>query len=240
MKEKSLVDVFLKRGRSDKGITFIPFGGKDHFLSYSLLYRASINVLGYLQNLGFRKGQELVFQIEDNQSFLTVFWACILGGIRPVPLTVGSKETQLVKVFKVWKVLERPALIASSAHLEKLRAFAQLKSFKDEFSTMEDSLVLLGTALQKKEQGKIEEAKPDDIAFIQFSSGSTGAPKGVVLTHRNLLVNTRDIASAANYTEKDSLLSWMPLTHDMGLIGFHINPLCVRSTSLFDSYTPFC
>jgi acyl-CoA synthetase (AMP-forming)/AMP-acid ligase II/acyl carrier protein len=63
---------------------------------------------------------------------------------------------------------------------------------------------------------------PDDVAFIQFSSGSTSEPKGVVLTHRNILANCRGVSEVAGFTENDVSLSWMPLTHDMGLIGFHI------------------
>ena len=69
-------------------------------------------------------------------------------------------------------------------------------------------------------------AAPDDIAFIQFSSGSTSEPKGVVLTHRNLMTNIDAILAGieARATD-DASLSWMPLTHDMGLIGFHLMPL---------------
>ena len=66
---------------------------------------------------------------------------------------------------------------------------------------------------------------PEDISFIQFSSGSTGSPKGVVLKHRNLLANIDGIQQAAQFTTHDTSLSWMPLTHDMGLIGFHLNPI---------------
>jgi acyl-CoA synthetase (AMP-forming)/AMP-acid ligase II len=68
----------------------------------------------------------------------------------------------------------------------------------------------------------VHAARPEDTAFIQFSSGSTSSPKGVVLTHANLLANMRGASEAAHFTGEDTSLSWMPLTHDMGLIGFHI------------------
>jgi acyl-CoA synthetase (AMP-forming)/AMP-acid ligase II/acyl carrier protein len=68
----------------------------------------------------------------------------------------------------------------------------------------------------------VHRARPEDTAFIQFSSGSTSEPKGVVLTHANILANSRGAAEAAKFTQEDVSLSWMPLTHDMGLIGFHI------------------
>src|SRR5262249_46305855 len=60
------------------------------------------------------------------------------------------------------------------------------------------------------------------LAYIQFSSGSTGDPKGVQLTHQNLLSNVGDIIQSLAITGSDTLLSWMPLTHDMGMIGFHL------------------
>ena len=70
----------------------------------------------------------------------------------------------------------------------------------------------------------------DDIAFVQFSSGSTSAPKGVLLTHRNLLANIYAIIQKAEITAEDRCLSWMPLTHDMGLIGFHLTPLVLGAS----------
>jgi acyl-CoA synthetase (AMP-forming)/AMP-acid ligase II len=70
--------------------------------------------------------------------------------------------------------------------------------------------------------GKLHRAQPADTAFIQFSSGSTSEPKGVVLTHANLLANIRAIGMAAGLNAGTITLSWMPLTHDMGLIGFHL------------------
>src|SRR5690606_896500 len=70
-------------------------------------------------------------------------------------------------------------------------------------------------------RGETFEPSPDDVAFIQYSSGSTSDPKGVCLSHRNLTTNIRAIVEGANWTGDDRSLSWMPLTHDMGLIGFH-------------------
>jgi acyl-CoA synthetase (AMP-forming)/AMP-acid ligase II/acyl carrier protein len=68
----------------------------------------------------------------------------------------------------------------------------------------------------------VQKVAASDTAFIQFSSGSTSEPKGVVLTHGNLLANTRGSTAVCGFNEHDVSLSWMPLTHDMGLIGFHL------------------
>lgn len=75
------------------------------------------------------------------------------------------------------------------------------------------------------EAGVTVQPDPSDLAFIQYSSGSTGDPKGVMLTHRNLVTNIASIVEGAGYTDRDSVISWMPLSHDMGLIGFHLTLL---------------
>jgi acyl-CoA synthetase (AMP-forming)/AMP-acid ligase II len=77
--------------------------------------------------------------------------------------------------------------------------------------------------------GKLYRAAPEDTAFIQFSSGSTSEPKGVVLTHGNLMANIHGAIEAARFNENDRTLSWMPLTHDMGLIGFHLYMVTARA-----------
>ena len=79
------------------------------------------------------------------------------------------------------------------------------------------------------EHGELHKPSPGDLAFIQYSSGYTSDPKGVCLTHRNLCINIRAIVEGLEWQADDSSLSWMPLTHDMGLIGYH---LCAVSAGM--------
>jgi amino acid adenylation domain-containing protein/non-ribosomal peptide synthase protein (TIGR01720 family) len=209
----------------DKGITFIEGNGQEDFLSYSELYEAALRGLYLLQQKGLKPGNELVFQVEDYKIFLVTFWSCILGGIIPVPLTVGQNDEHRQKLFNVWPVLNNAWLITSISTVEKLGVFAKQKGFDALYTQMSANAVDESSILSSGEQGIVFNAKENDIAFIQFSSGSTGSPKGVVLTHKNLITNTSAISHAARYTANDSTISWMPLTHDMGLIGFHLNPL---------------
>lgn len=93
--------------------------------------------------------------------------------------------------------------------------------------------------LQSIEPGNVLRPQENDIAFIQFSSGSTGDPKGVVLTHSNLIANIYAAIRCSGTGPEDSMLTWMPLTHDMGMIGSHLLPLVaginqyIMPTSLF-------
>ncbi len=207
------------------GITFIHGGSNTTFISYHDLYRRALNCLSYLQRCGLEKGSELVIQLDNNEELIVVFWSCILGGIIPVPITVGQSNDHKQKLFTVWPVLNDPYIIAADGHIEKIEKFGMQTNQADHAAQIADKHINLNQFLLSDKPGNIAIVNSNDIAFIQFSSGSTGSPKGVVLTHGNLTTNVAAIAAAAEYTASDVMLSWMPLTHDMGLIGFHINPV---------------
>jgi acyl-CoA synthetase (AMP-forming)/AMP-acid ligase II len=219
---ETLKDVLIENSRyANKGLTFID-NNNDEFVSYKSLFEKSVKVLGALQNAGVKKGDELVFQIETNQEFVYVFWACILGGIIPVPVAVGNNDEHRHKIFRIWKYLNNPFLITDDKTIKNLERFSseyKLESIKEIMgrTLMTDYIISDDTY-----NGIIENVEPDDIGYIQFSSGSTGDPKGVVLTHYNLMTSTRDILASSGTTQDDSLLAWVPLTHDMGLILFHL------------------
>ena len=81
-------------------------------------------------------------------------------------------------------------------------------------------------------KGVPHQSNPEDVAFIQFSSGSTGQPKGVMLSHQNLLSNIQAIIIGSKFNETDHTFGWMPLTHDLGLIGFHLVPLAATASQM--------
>lgn len=235
MRNKSLAEILIgRKNLTGKGITFIEGASQEEFLSYAALYEAALKGLSFLRHSGLQPGDELVLQIDDHRIFIITFWACILGGIIPVPLTVGQNDEHKQKLFNIWGELNHPFLMISRENLDKTLAFAGSKGLGDTGRRLKEQAVDpdgIGFSrenvalVESREDAVLFESREDDIAFIQFSSGSTGNPKGVILTHKNLLVNMAAIGKAAGYTDKDSMISWMPLTHDMGLIGFHLNPL---------------
>lgn len=200
---------------SGRGIFFIEGGDKDIFCSYSEIYGSALSVARFFADCGLQPGNELVFQLRDNREFITAFWACLISGIIPVPLSIGIAEEQKLKVRNVWKSLNSPYLLTT----RKTGSNLSLSGEENRICYFED--VDFSRSFQPD-----YEPSEDDIAFIQFSSGSTGTPKGVTLTHKNLLTNIRAIHHGINSPETGDLFcSWMPLTHDMGLIGFHLTPL---------------
>ncbi|WP_367865336.1 amino acid adenylation domain-containing protein [Pedobacter sp. WC2423] len=213
------------RHLKDRGVTFIQGTHGDEFISYCELYQIALKALFHLQEKGIEPGHELVFQLEDNKAFVITFWACILGGIIPVPLSIGQSDDHRQKLFNVWQLLENPYLAISDNHLNKLNQYAAKEGLDKTYKLFKNKIVHPEGLLSSMIEGCLIEVKEEDTAFIQFSSGSTGSPKGVILSHRNLIANMEAISAAANYSANDTLISWMPLTHDMGLIGFHLNPL---------------
>ncbi|GIO85790.1 hypothetical protein J25TS5_27220 [Paenibacillus faecis] len=238
----SLTDVMKERGTSEnRGITFIDGEDQEVRLSYKELYEESCRFLGYLQQQGVSPGREIVFQIEDNRRFVTAFWACILGGMIPVPVSTGNNDEHKSKVFRIWEVLNDPYLLSDSRILLDLETFTEKSGQGHLFDKIRGNVTLIDdeTVFAGSYDPKLHTAHPDEIAFIQFSSGSTGDPKGVMLTHQNLIHNVCGILNSSKITAEDSYLQWMPLTHDMGLICNHISPLTANldqwiiPTSLF-------
>ena len=226
MRFTNLTEILEERKTlGDIGITFIDGNHEEELLSYQALYHAALKALSVLQGHGMQPKDELVLQIGDNKTFIIVFWACILGGIIPVPVSVGQNDDHKQKLFNIWSILNNPHIIISSDSLDHLEVFAVQVGLDQDFREIRNKVIDEAGILFSQEYGKIFPTQTDDIAFVQFSSGSTGSPKGVILTHRNLITNMQAITNAAGYTSNDSMISWMPLTHDMGLIGFHLNPL---------------
>ncbi|MNO13082.1 Surfactin synthase subunit 1 [compost metagenome] len=238
----TLIDVMTERGKSEnRGITFIDGDEQEERLAYKELYEEACGFLGYLQAQGVSQGQEVVFQIDNNRHFVIAFWACILGGMIPVPVSTGNNDEHKSKVFRIWEILHRPYLITDSKILLDLEKYTVKSEQEHLYDYIRNKVILVdnNAVFLREHTPSIHIAKVDNIAFIQFSSGSTGDPKGVMLTHRNLIYNTCGIINSSKITHEDSYLQWMPLTHDMGLICNHITPLIaeleqyIMPTSLF-------
>ena len=221
----SLVDVLLERADSQHGIKFIK--GQDQYLqiAYSEMLHRATRRLARFQSLGLSIGTQLIIQTNDNAAFIEAFWACLLGGITAVPLSGGNSAEHKHKLFRIATKLEQPGLFTDPENHRRLTDFAHTNELGDTFAQLSERYINASEEAPDSSLASIHEPSADDVAFIQFSSGSTSTPKGVVLSHRNLIINTRAIIAACEMSEHDHLFSWMPLTHDMGLIGFHLTPL---------------
>ncbi|MFG1425019.1 amino acid adenylation domain-containing protein [Roseixanthobacter glucoisosaccharinicivorans] len=209
------------------GITYFGASRGASFLSYAGLRARALRWLHRLGEAGVRPGDEVLIATDDTELFTALFWACILGRIIAVPVSTPTGDEGALKIGHIWSVLHRPWLVGDARVAGRVRAVAdQLDAATaaalgriEARSLVADSAQIEGPEAPQAEVG------PDDIAFVQFSSGSTGAPKGVMVTHANLLTNCAAILGAIDHPgAPPRFVSWMPLTHDFGIIWFHILP----------------
>ena len=222
----TLTDLLREARDKDREIRFIDGEKDESVLKFADLWERANALLGSLQARGMKPGDELIIFSKLNESFVVAFWAAVLGGIVPVPVAVGISDEHRLKLFRIVSQLERATLFTEMGLLERLLEFSKQRELNDITALLETRTVLMSD-VEPADHGEVFAATPDDIAFIQYSSGSTSDPKGVVLTHRNLCVNIRAIVEATGWNKDDQSLSWMPLTHDMGLIGYHLSVLGV-------------
>ncbi|MGH8289073.1 MAG: non-ribosomal peptide synthetase [Steroidobacteraceae bacterium] len=203
-------------------ITYLEGEHDARDLSFEELHVRALGILHHLQRLGARRGDRLILFLASNEQFIDAFWATVLGGIVPVPIALGISDEHRHKLLRIARKLGNPFIYTERRALDRIGAFAGRVGESDTFEGLRSRAFLVDELDDISRAGQAYRARPEDVAFIQFSSGSTSEPKGVVLTHGNIIANARGATEAAGFSQKDVSVSWMPLTHDMGLIGFHL------------------
>ncbi|MEW4982342.1 MAG: non-ribosomal peptide synthetase [Cycloclasticus sp.] len=224
----TLVDALDRNKDASKKITYINGKDSERQVSYPDLRQRALGLLHHIQQKGASEGDELIIHLAENEQFIDTFWACQYGGIVAVPLAIGTSDGHRQKVFNVFEKLDTPYIATSRKALQRLKVFAEEQGKESIYDEIQQKAVMLDRIEEFDTLGEIANIEPEQTAFIQFSSGSTGDPKGVVLTHKNLITNLYGIIECSAFDEKDSFFSWMPLTHDLGIIGFHLTPLFVN------------
>ena len=228
MNANTLTDLLKAQRAADRSVTYHEGEHEARVVSYAELYQRALGVLHHLQQLGARPGDRLLLFLSSNEAFIDAFWAGILGGITPVPVAPGISDEHRHKLLRIAAQLGSPFLYTERKLFERIRNFAEQHAQQAAFAALEARALLSDELTDISRAGRVHDARSGDAAFIQYSSGSTSNPKGVVLTHANLLANCQGATAGAGFCDRDTSLSWMPLTHDMGLIGFHIILLANR------------
>ncbi|HEY8075986.1 MAG TPA: AMP-binding protein, partial [Labilithrix sp.] len=210
---------------------FAPNASSEASFSYTALERASARYGGALQALGLRKGDRAALILPANEDFVLCFFGAMRAGIVPVPIypPVGLGQLQ--------GYLDNTRHIVAKSGARALVTTSQIKRMLGTVQAAAPSLeqvVAVEAIRESLEPLKSTSIGPDDIAFLQFTSGSTSRPKGVTLTHANLMANIKCIMhDGLRMHEGDVGVSWLPLYHDMGLIGFVLAPLVQRTPIVF-------
>jgi acyl-CoA synthetase (AMP-forming)/AMP-acid ligase II len=190
--------------------------GPPESIAYGALYSEALTAAGGLIERGVAPGDRVAIMLPTSRDFFVGFFAIIFAGAIPVPIyppfRLSQMEDHVRRQAGILRNAQTTALIAS----RDIRIIGEL---------------LLGLVPELQHVVTVSElsaarplpaplpATPETVALIQYTSGSTGDPKGVVLTHGNLLANIRAMGAALEASSADRVVSWLPLYHDMGLIG---------------------
>jgi fatty-acyl-CoA synthase len=227
---RTLPEALADAARTDESYVFAADGIETR-RSFADLRLASLGVARALREAGLRPGDLATLVIPDAEQFLTTLCGASLAGIIPASLYPPVAASNLSAYHEG---------TARIIRLAGARAVITTSALRQQFDDMRAScpsieLVLSREALDAPPLEPDHTALLDDIALVQFTSGSTAVPKGVVLTHRSLSANIDAINGPAGLgsSTTDSALSWLPLYHDMGLIGMALGPLyCGRPAVL--------
>ena len=222
MNYTTFVDVLESNRGVDRAVTYVDGENSERRVPYGDIHQRALGILYHLQAMGAQRGDKMIIFLSNNEQFLDGFWAALCGGIVPVPLAVGISDEHRHKLLRVARKLGKPLLYTDAKNLERLAALAAQVGESALFDELKARAFLVESITDISRPGRLYRPAPEDLAFIQFSSGSTSEPKGVMLTHGNLIANTQGATAVGKYNDQDVTLSWMPLTHDMGLIGFYL------------------
>ena len=203
-------------------ITLIGDGDQAEAITYADLQNAAEAVAAGLQARGLQPQQTVALMLPTGREFFAAFFGILIAGGIPVPIYPPARLSQIEDH------LRRQRRILANAGIVALITVPEAQSVARLLRAQIDSLhsVMTVEALSQS-GGSLNRfaAGPHDIAFLQYTSGSTGNPKGVILTHDNLLANIRVMGQVVDIQSTDVFVSWLPLYHDMGLIGAWLGSL---------------
>lgn len=209
------------QSHGDRAVTFVRSGGTETAVSYPELWAQSALRAQALLALGLTKGDRVALVLPEPDDFVMTFLATLTAGLVAVPVyppqTLGKVESYAETLTHILEAADANVLVVADSVVPlvsgKLAPSLRIIS--------PASLAVPPTAAPP-----LPEVLLSDLAFLQFTSGSTSKPKGVMVTHENLAANAHAIMfDGLKSTPADRGVSWLPLYHDMGLIGFVVAPL---------------
>ncbi len=199
-------------------LTVFMYEEKNEYpLSYRALWDGAMGYAAHLTQAGLQHGQMVAIMLPTCKEYLYSFYGVLLAGGVPVPLYPPARLTTIEDH------MTRHVGILKSAGATIMITIPEAKPLAYLLRAQVESLNLILTPQEfKTESGKTftpVHGKPGETGFLQYTSGSTGNPKGVVLSHANLMANVRAMGAAVSANPEDVFVSWLPLYHDLGLIG---------------------
>jgi long-subunit acyl-CoA synthetase (AMP-forming) len=200
-KFNSILKSLWESSLTDKGITFIESAEKEEFIPYSQLQRNAYQICNFLKNKNIDQNSEIVFQFSNLKALIYTFWACLMGNYVPIPIATINNEYTSIKLINIWKKLNNPHLIFDNddviAKFKKIISESESEVLDDlELREINYNAIQFDTnKINEYINYVIDINQNDSISYIQFSSGSTGNPKGVIINNSNIITNVYDVPS---------------------------------------------
>jgi acyl-CoA synthetase (AMP-forming)/AMP-acid ligase II/acyl carrier protein len=217
-----LVDILLQRVQiqpNHKGYIFLQDGETESdSLTYKELDRRAKSIASHLQQW---KGERALLLYPSGLEFIVAFFGCLYAGVVAVPVYPPKRNQKLSRLLSIVNDSQAKVALTSTSILADIG-----QRWEKETELLSQLKWVTTDAIEANPQEFIPTSpKPESLAFLQYTSGSTGAPKGVMVTHKNIIHNQQLIHQAFSHSEKTILVGWLPLFHDMGLIGNVLQPI---------------
>lgn len=221
----TLTEALEYAASGSKGFNFYNAkGGLRSVLPYQALRQNALVAAQRLSGLGLARGERVALIADTTPEFVELFFACRYAGLvpfaMPIPVNLGSHAVYVQQIRGILHGSKASVALSSADYINFLR----------EASEGVQGLQWIGTPGELGELPALdvtpEPNHPDDIAYLQFTSGSTRAPRGVIITERALMSNLQGIVrSGLEIQPNDRCASWLPFYHDMGLVGMMMAPM---------------
>lgn len=233
--DRSLLEILNYRSQYQPNRQAYMFLQNGETKSGSLTYRElESQARKIASHLHYWQGERALLMYPSGLEFITAFFGCLYAGVIAVPVYLPKRNK---KAFRLLSIIynARPKIILTTtsmlADIEKKR--------EQEVELAQLRLIVTDTIQANPQEFVFKAVTPESLAFLQYTSGSTGTPKGVMVTHGNIIHNQQIIHRAFGHSEKSIGVSWLPLFHDMGLIGHVIHPIYAGINSILMSPVAF-
>ena len=228
----TLAEALDYAAQGETGVNFYTGRGAIYAgIPYSELRQEAMSLGRKLLGLGLDKGDRVALVAETHPDFVRFFFACQYTGLIPVALPasvkVGAHSAYVAQLQRLLDASHAAVAVASEGYLPFLQEAAEGLDLRmvdqpEAFHALPDNHLPLPAIT------------PKDIAYIQYTSGSTRFPRGVVIKHQTAMANLRGIIRhGLQMTAADRFMSWLPFYHDMGLVGFLLVPMAAQVSADF-------
>ena len=227
---RTLAAALARAAASGKGISYLEESGGWAEQSYADLEREALQIAGGLARAEICPGDRVLLQLDTLRAHFTAFWACLLGGIIPATVAVApSYEVEnavVTKLFNAWRLLDRPAILTSAELSPSLQGLKALFPMNGLVVHAIESLASGAPA------GSAHPSLAADVAFLQLSSGSTGLPKAVQITHQGVVHHAQAVTRHNGYSPEDVSLNWLSVDHVVAMLTCHLKDVYLTCAQL--------